>query len=78
MDENLATEMLKELSKGAKRWFIAFVTVLVLWFATIGIFIWYLTLPAEEGSYNIEQQADQSSINTIAGGDLNYGSTAEN
>ena len=31
----------------------AFVVVLILWLATIGVFIWYRSLPAEE---NCEEQ----------------------
>lgn len=46
--DNLATEMLKELKSNAKRWFIAFIVVLVLWFTTIGLFIWYINQPIEE------------------------------
>lgn len=46
--DNLATEMLKELKANAKRWFIAFIVVLVLWFTTIGLFIWYINQPIEE------------------------------
>lgn len=42
--ETLASEMLKELKLQAKRWFWAFITVLLLWFATIGIFVWYIQL----------------------------------
>lgn len=43
----LATELLHELKQASKRWFIAFLTILILWFATIGVFIWYISLPVE-------------------------------
>lgn len=43
--QTLATELLHEVKLSAKRWFIAFITVLILWFATIGVFIWYISLP---------------------------------
>ena len=46
--DNLATEMMKELKANSKRWFISFIVVLVLWFATIGAFIWYINQPIEE------------------------------
>ena len=49
--QSLATELLHELKVASKRWFIAFITVLILWFATIGVFIWYISLPVEESSY---------------------------
>ena len=47
MEEKLATELLHEIKAQSKRWFIAFLVVLVLWFSTIGIFIWYVSLPTE-------------------------------
>lgn len=31
------------LAKNAKMWFIVAMTILVLWFATIGTFVWYLS-----------------------------------
>lgn len=36
--------MIKELGRQNKRMFTALITVLVLWFATIGGFVWYLSL----------------------------------
>lgn len=62
--DNLATEMLKELKSNAKRWFIAFIVVLVLWFITIGLFVWYINQPIEETEYIQEAntQGDNSSI----------------
>lgn len=36
--------MIKELGKQNKRMFTALVIVLCLWFATIGGFVWYLSL----------------------------------
>ena len=44
----LALEMLKELKAQSKRWFVSFIIVLMLWFATIGVFIWYINQPIEE------------------------------
>lgn len=70
-NETLATELLHELKVTSKRWFIAFITVLVLWFATIGVFIWYISLPVEE--YDIEQSADGRGVNIVDGEYHNYG-----
>lgn len=66
--ETLATEILHELKTSSKRWFIAFITVLMLWFATIGAFLWYISLPVEE--YDIVQDSTDRSFN-IVGGDYN-------
>lgn len=71
---NLATELMHELKAASKRWFIAFLVVLGLWFATIGGFIWYISLPVEETT-DIAQEADNDSYNQIVGGDF-FGSEA--
>ena len=73
MEDKFATELLKEIKTSAKRWFIAFIIVLSLWFATIGAFIWYISLPVEVEDTNIEQQSDNNSRNLVVGGDLNGG-----
>ena len=65
--ENLATEILHELKANAKRWFIAFIITLLLWFTTIGIFIWYISLPIED--YSVEVTNDDGNANFV-GGDL--------
>lgn len=75
-NESLATELLHEIKAQAKRWFIAFIIVLVLWFATIGAFLWYISLPVEE--YTVEQTADDYSDNQIIGGDYIGGKTEDN
>lgn len=56
--------MIKELGKQNKRIFTALVIVLCLWFATIGGFVWYLSL----WDYNYETY----DFNTENGGDANY------
>lgn len=60
MDENMnfATELLHELKASAKRWFIAFITMIVVEVLTIAGFLWYISLPAEEVSY-YEQTGEQ-------------------
>ena len=62
--DNLATEMLKELKSNAKRWFIAFIVALVLWFITIGLFVWYINQPVEE-TITYTQDADSSDNSSI-------------
>ena len=71
-NETLATEMLRELKASNRRWFIAFLVVLILWFATIGGFIWYISLPIDEVS--VEQELDGNANTMIGIGDVN-GST---
>ena len=72
-EAKLATELMHELKATSKRWFIAFLVVLGLWFATIGGFIWYISLPAEETTAtdtDISQEADNNGYNQVIGGDL--------
>jgi len=49
-------------------------TVLLLWFATIGLFIWYISLPVEEYDIYVDQISDRNSTNKFIGGDY-YGET---
>lgn len=72
--ETLASEMLRELKASNLRWFIAFMVVLVLWFATIGVFFWYISLPVEEVSV---EQAIEGDANTMVGIGDSYGELSE-
>lgn len=76
---SLATELIRELKSTSKRWFIAFIVVLSLWFATIGGFIIYLSLPIEETvTETVTQDADDNVDNNYIGGDNNVGSSDGN
>ena len=56
MATELATELMHELKANAKRWFIAFVVMVVLELLTIVGFIAYCSLPVEEGVVTQEMQ----------------------
>lgn len=76
---SLATELIRKLKSTSKRWFIAFIVVLSLWFATIGGFIIYLSLPIEETvTETVTQDADDNGDNNYIGGDNNVGSSDGN
>lgn len=76
---SLATELIRELKSTSKRWFIAFIVVLSLWFATIGGFIIYLSLPIEETvTETVTQDADDNGDNNYIGSDNNVGSSDGN
>ena len=62
--DSLALEMLRELKQNSRRWFISFIIVLMLWFATIGIFIWYINQPIEEVETTTTQDADTEGNNS--------------
>ena len=70
--DTLATEMLREIKATSRRWFIAFIITLCLWFITIIGFICYeyYTLPVEETSYTqTVDDIDESEIQQNIGGD---------
>ncbi len=73
-NETLATEMLRELKSNNRRWFIAFLVVLTLWFATIGAFLWYVSLPVEETT--VEQEVDGDANALIGIGNYNGETTS--
>lgn len=72
-EKNFATEILKELKATNKRLFIALIVVTTLWFATIGGFLWYNSLPVDSGSEttSVSQDSEDSGTNNYVGGDYN-------
>lgn len=74
MDEEgptLATEILQELKASARRWFIAFLVMLGIEVATIGGFLWYISLPVDE---TVSVENDEGNANYVGGdvvGDVN-------
>lgn len=60
----LATEILKELQKSARRWFIAFLIMLFLEIATIAGFLWYISLPVDE---TVTVENDDGNANYVGG-----------
>lgn len=44
----LATEIFGELKASARRWFIAFLIMLLIELGTVAGFLWYISLPADE------------------------------
>ena len=69
-NSSLALEMLKEVKAQSKRWFISFIIVLMLWFATIGVFIWYIIDGGENGVATYLENSES--------GDINYGENYKN
>lgn len=60
----LATEILQELKASARRWFIAFLIMLTVEIATVGGFLWYLSLPTEE---TVTVENEDGNANYIGG-----------
>lgn len=60
-EHSLAYELLIELKKSTKRWFIAFCIMTGLEILTIAGFMWYISLPSEEVS-QLEQTMEEMMI----------------
>lgn len=69
----LATEIFRELKASARRWFIAFCIMCGIEVATVGGFLWYISLPVDE---TVTVENDEGNANYIGGnvgGDIKYG-----
>lgn len=64
----LASEIMHELKVSAKRWFIAFIIMLVVETSTVIGFLWYMSLPAESQETIVENDDDNANY---VGSDLN-------
>ena len=64
----LASELMHELKKSAKRWFIAFIIMIIVETSTVVGFLWYLSLPADSQETIVEN--DDGNANYV-GSDLN-------
>lgn len=76
MDEQqtLATELLHEVKMSARRWFIAFLVMIVVEIITIAGFLWYITLPVNEVITEYSQEMEDvknSTATQMIGGNYN-------
>lgn len=85
MDEDgmtLASEILGELKASARRWFIAFLVMIAIEVATIAGFIWYISLPVEQETVEMENEDGNALYigdeNTVNGGVVNNGTDKGN
>lgn len=60
----LAIEILSEVKASARRWFIAFIFMLMVEVATIAGFLWYISLPVSE---EVTVENDEGNANYING-----------
>lgn len=69
----LATEIFLELKNSARRWFIAFLIMVGVEIATVAGFLWYISLPVEEGVVVENDDGNANYIGGSVGGDVNNG-----
>lgn len=70
----LASEILAEVKQNTRRWFWAFIIMVILEIATIGGFMWYISLPVEQEQVQIDN--DDGNANYVGRdliGDLQNG-----
>lgn len=74
---SLATELLHEVKRTSKRYFILFVITLVILFLTNALWLYAWTLPVEEVTTTVDQDLQDNGVNTYidSEGDVNYGET---
>ena len=83
-DNKLALELLHEVKKTSKRYFILFIITLALMFISNAIWLYAWCLPVEETtatSTTVDQTSSDNSNNTYingGGGEVNYGETNSN
>lgn len=73
-ESNFATELLIEVRAGARRWFIIAIIELGIILFLVGMFTWYISLPAEVSSIEYTQEAIDNTLTDIQqtiGGALN-------
>lgn len=69
-EKSLTMELLEELKLHSRRWMSAFIIVIVLWFASICGFVWYLN---QYDFQNYDQDGQYNNINNGQQGDVNNG-----
>ena len=72
--QTLATELLHEVKMSARRWFIAFLVMIIVEIITIVGFLWYITLPANEVITEYSQEMEDvknSTATQMIGGNYN-------
>ena len=77
-NENLATELLHEVRKQSKRWFIAFIIMVAVELATIFSFMWYISLPVEDVKVESSDNGNANYIGNDLNGDINNGESDRN
>lgn len=78
IENSLAMELLKGYAKSAKRWFVAFLAVLICWLVTIGSFVWFLNQYNFESYEYVQDGQGNNNINNNVGGTVYNGAELEN
>lgn len=77
-ETGFASELLSELKKQTHRWFVAFLIMIGVEVATIGVFMWYISLPDESVRVESTSEGHANYIGNDLNGDLNNGESDSN
>lgn len=73
-DKSLATELLQDAKKTNKRMFILIILILIMWFSSIGLFIYYIKTTAYETiTESAEVENESGNANACMGDNCNNG-----
>lgn len=73
-DKSLATELLQDAKKTNKRMFILIILILIMWFSSIGLFIYYIKTTAYETiTESTEVENESGNANACIGDNCNNG-----
>lgn len=71
-NENLAMDLLKDYKKQNKRQFVIILVILIMWFASIGLFIYYINTTGYEETITETAETDDGG-NACVGDNCNNG-----
>lgn len=83
-EKGLAIEILNDYKKANKRQFIIILSILIMWFTSIGLFIYYInTTGYEVTTESTEVENESGNANACVGdncnnGEINYGESESN
>jgi hypothetical protein len=73
-DKSLATELLQDAKRTNKRMFILIILILIMWFSSIGLFIYYIKTTAYETiTESTEVENESGNANACIGDNCNNG-----
>lgn len=75
-EKSLAKELLEDVKKTNKRMFIIIIIILIMWFASIGLFIYYINTTGFETITETAETTDSGNAcvgDNCNNGEINYG-----
>ena len=80
-NQSFALELLQDARKTNKRQFIIILVILTMWFASIGLFIYYINTTGYEVTTEVENESGNANAcvgDNCNNGEINYGESESN